>query len=86
MAHVNTVLNQMLKFIPRHEFETLANRYHTGGKFRTASRWSQFVTMTIAQLSGRQSLRDVLDNLNIQAHRLYHIRLRDVVARQFIAN
>ena len=73
MAHVNTVLNQMLKFIPRHEFETLANRYHTGRKFRTASRWSQFVTMTIAQLSGRQSLRDVLDNLNVQAHRLYHI-------------
>lgn len=73
MAHVNTVLNQMLKIIPRHEFETLANRYHTGRKFRTASRWSQFVAMTVAQLSGRQSLRDVLDNLHAQAHRLYHM-------------
>jgi hypothetical protein len=73
MAHVNTVLNQMLKIVPRHEFETLANRYHTGRKFRTASRWSQFVTMAIAQLSGRQSLRDVLDNLYAQTHRLYHL-------------
>jgi hypothetical protein len=73
MAHVNTVLNQMLKIVPRHEFETLANRYHTGRKFRTASRWSQFVAMTVAQLSGRQSLRDVLVNLNAQAHRLYHM-------------
>ncbi len=73
MAHVNTVLNQMLKIIPRHEFETLSNRYHTGRKFRTASRWSQFVTMTIAQLSGRQSLRDLLDNLYAQARRLYHV-------------
>ena len=73
MAHVNTVLNQMLKIVPRHEFETLANRYHTGRNFRTASRWSQFVTMAIAQLSGRQSLRDVLDNLYAQTHRMYHL-------------
>ena len=73
MAHVNTVLNQMLNIISRHEFETLANQYHSGRKFRTASRWSQFVTMVVAQVSGRQSLRDVIDNLGAQAHRLYHL-------------
>jgi hypothetical protein len=73
MSHVNTVLNQMLNIISRHEFETLANQYHSGRKFRTASRWSQFVTMVVAQVSGRQSLRDVIDNLGAQAHRLYHL-------------
>ena len=73
MAHCNTILSQILKLVPRHEFETLANRHHSGRSFRTASRWSQFVTMTMAQLSGRNSLRDIVDNISSQAHRLYHL-------------
>lgn len=73
MSHVNTVLGQILKLIPRHEFEALANQHHTGRSFRKASRWSQFVAMTMAQLSGRSSLRDVISNLHAQTHRLYHL-------------
>jgi putative transposase len=73
LAHHNTVFAQLLKYIPRHEFETLANQHHTGRRFRTASRWSQFVAMTLAQLSGRTSLRDIVANLSVQTHRLYHL-------------
>ena len=73
MAHHNTVFSQLLKYIPRHEFETLANRHHSGRSFRTASRWSQFVTMAMAQLAGRNSLRDIVENVSAQAHRLYHL-------------
>jgi hypothetical protein len=73
LAHHNTVFSQLLKLIPRHEFETLANQHHSGRSFRTASRWSQFVTMAMAQLAGRNSLRDIVENISAQAHRLYHI-------------
>ena len=73
MAHHNTVFSQLLKFIPRHEFETLAKQHHSGRSFRTASRWSQFVTMAMAQLAGRNSLRDIVENMSAQAHRLYHL-------------
>jgi len=73
MAHCNTILSQILKLVPRHEFESLANQHHSGRSFRTASRWSQFVTMSIAQLSGRRSLRDVVENVSAQQHRLYHL-------------
>ncbi|WP_292991826.1 DUF4372 domain-containing protein, partial [Nitrosomonas sp.] len=73
MAHCNTILSQILRFVPRHEFESLANRHHTGRAFRTATRWSQFVTMAMAQLSGRISLRDIVGNVSTQAHRLYHL-------------
>jgi len=73
MSHNNTVFSQILQFIPRHEFETLANRYHSGISLRRASRWSQFVAMAMAQLSGRSSLRDVVVNLEAQSHRLYHL-------------
>ncbi len=73
MAHCNTIFSQILKLVPRHEFETLANQHHRGRSFRTASRWSQFVTLAMAQLSGRDSLRDIVENMSAQAHRLYHL-------------
>jgi len=73
MAHCNTILSQILKLVPRHEFESLANQHHSGRMFRSASRWSQFVTMSIGQLSGRQSLRDTVENVSAQQQRLYHL-------------
>ncbi|MCK9247142.1 MAG: IS4 family transposase [Anaerolineaceae bacterium] len=73
MAHHNTVFAQLLKFIPRHEFEALANQHHQGQKLRKMTRWSQFVALTMAQLSGRASLRDIISNLTAQASKLYHL-------------
>jgi len=73
MSHHNTVFSQLLKLVPRHEFETLSKQHHCGRAFRTASRWSQFVTMAMAQLAGRNSLRDIVENISAQAHRLYHL-------------
>ena len=50
MAHHNTVFAQMLKLIPRHEFESLANQHHAGRRLRKMTRWTQFVAMATAQL------------------------------------
>lgn len=73
MSHHNTAFSQLLKLIPRHEFETLAKQHHNGRAFRKASRWSQFVSLSLAQLTGRSSLRDIVENTSAQAHRLYHL-------------
>ena len=73
MSHCNTIFAQILKIVPRHEFETLAKQHQSGRSFRKASRWSQFVTMAMGQLSGRNSLRDIVENISAQAHRLYHL-------------
>ena len=73
MAHCNTIFSQILKLIPRHEFEALAKQHHSGRSFKRASRWSQFVSLSMAQLSGRNSLRDIVENLSAQTHRLYHL-------------
>jgi len=73
MAHKHTVLAQLLKMVPRHDFEFLARKHHTGRKLRRMTRWSQFVALGMGQLSGRRSLRDIVSNLGAQAHRLYHL-------------
>jgi len=73
LAHHNTVLAQLLKFFPRHEFEALANRHHEGQKLRRMTRWSQFVALCMGQLAGRSSLRDIVSNLSAQTAKLYHL-------------
>ncbi len=73
MAHINTVFQQLLKLIPRHEFQKLANQHHVGQRLRKISRWDQFLALTMAQLSGRQSLRDIEANINAQGVHHYHL-------------
>ncbi|MCP3887669.1 MAG: IS4 family transposase [Desulfobulbaceae bacterium] len=76
MAHYNTILSQITSLIPRHVFENHAENHHSGQKFRSFSRWSQFMAMLIGQLSGRKSLRDITDNLRAQQSRLYHLGMK----------
>ena len=78
MAHRSTVIGQLLRLVPRHEFEREAGRHHKGGNLRAMSRWSQFVAMATAQLSGRRSLRDIVSNLDAQSRKLYHLGVRRV--------
>jgi len=73
MAHNDTVFSQILKLVPRHEFETLAKQHHHGQKLRKMNRWSQFISLSLAQLAGRISLRDVVANLKAQGRKLYHL-------------
>jgi putative transposase len=63
----------MLKMIPRHEFERLANI--VDGKVRSTamSRWSQFIALAVGQLNGRKSLRDIESCLSAQRHLAYHL-------------
>ena len=78
MAHDNTVFAQLLKMVPRHQFEVLAKQHHVGRQFRKTSRWSQFVALAMGQLSGRHSLRDVVANAEAQHARWYHLGARHV--------
>ena len=84
MAHHNTVFAQLLKLVPRHQFETLAKRHHVGCRFRKTSRWSQFIALATGQLAGRRSLRDIVSNLTAQSSLLYHLGAR-CVARSTLA-
>lgn len=78
MSHHNTAFHQLLKPVSRHEFEGLAKQHHRGQKLRAASRWDQFIGLTMAQFSGRQSLRDIQSNLEAQQPKLYHLGAKPI--------
>ena len=63
MSHHNTVFSQILKWVPRHEFGSLAKTIDGARRSDGMSRWTQFVGMATAQLSGRSSLRDFAHDL-----------------------
>ena len=84
VAHNNTAFAQVLKLVPRHEFESLARKHKSGRMARSMTRWSQFVAMAMAQLTGRCSFRDIVSNLAVQSCKLYHLGV-DLVTRSSLA-
>lgn len=66
MSHHNTILSQMLKLIPRHEFDSLGQQHDNKRRVGALSRWSQFVAMFTCQVSGLSSLRDIESTLQTQ--------------------
>jgi len=76
MAHSNTVLGQMLQFIPRHVVEHQVETHAwQGPRPRKLSYWSQLVAMLFGQLSGKKSLRDLVFSLGSHRQKLYHLGL-----------
>ena len=78
MQHQNTVYHGLLKAIPRWRFDRLVEAHRGGYRDRRLSFWSQFVAMVYAQLSGAQSLRDLVADLGTRGNLFYHLGLQDV--------
>lgn len=79
MAHSTTVFAQLLRFVGKHDFNRIErNGFQPRRRYRTLSRWSQFAVMVFAQITGRTGLRDMVDQFQIQASRLYHLGAKPV--------
>ena len=78
MSHSNTIYNQILHLIPRHQFETLVTRYNADRYVKYFTCWQQLLTLLYAQIRGKDSLRDIETSLRTQSTRWYHIGLKDI--------
>jgi Domain of unknown function (DUF4372)/Transposase DDE domain len=77
---------QLISHLPRHEFRRCVQRYAGNYRVRSFSCWDQFLTMTFAQLSYRESLRDIVACLRSQERRLYHLGIRGRISRSTLAD
>jgi hypothetical protein len=80
------VLSQLLDFIHREQFHRCVQRYGGDYKVKHFSCWQQFVCLVFAQLTWRESLRDIEACLNARAGQLYHLGLRAPVKRSTLAD
>ena len=81
-----TVFSQVIDFVPLHVFRKCVRRYHGNFKVRKFSCLDQFLCMCFAQLTFRESLRDIEACLRSVQSRLYHMGIRGNVARSTLAD
>ena len=80
------VFSQLMDFLPRHEFNRCVRRYHGNYRTRHFKCRDQFLCMAFAQLTGRESLRDIETCLRAMQPKLYHAGLRYPVSRSTLAD
>lgn len=81
-----TIFSQLMDFIPPYEFQKCVDRYSGNYKVKTFSCWDQYLCMAFAQLTYRESLRDIQVCLRAAHTKLYHMGIRGNVSRNTLAN
>jgi hypothetical protein len=81
-----TLFAQVMDFLPWQTFHRIVGRYGGDHRVRTLACAEQFRVMAFAQLTYRESLRDIEVCLSAQAAKLYHMGLREPVSRSTLAD
>ena len=81
-----TIFSQLMDFLPLYEFRQCVKRYDGDHKVQSFSCLDQFLCMAFAQLTYRESLRDIEACLRAAHSKLYHMGIRGRVSRNTLAN
>ena len=81
-----TVFSQLVDFLPTYPFQLCVDRYHGNRYVKEFSCWDQFLCLAFAQLTYRESLRDIEACLRAQQPKLYHMGFRGQVSRNTLAH
>ena len=80
------VFRQLMAMIHPQQFDRCVRKYSGHYKVRQFTCWDQFLCMAYAQLTGRESLRDVVDCLCARPERLYHLGFHGTIRRSTLAD
>jgi Domain of unknown function (DUF4372)/Transposase DDE domain len=86
MNQGRAVFSQLISFLPDREFRRCVERYQGDSRLRGFSCWDQYLSMAFAQLTYRESLRDIEACLHSVEGKLYHLGFRGKVARSTLAD
>ena len=81
-----TLFAQLMDFVPWTTFAKIVARYSGDHRVRTLSCGEQYRAMAFAQLTYRESLRDIETCVSVQASKLYHLGFREPVRRSTLAD
>jgi len=80
-----TVFSQLIDFLPKKNFDKCVRRYRGNYRIKTFSCFDQYLCMVFAQITNRQSLRDIETCLRTMKQKLYHCGIRGNVCRTTLA-
>lgn len=81
-----TVFSQVMDFLPMHQFRRCVDRYQGNHRVRSFTCFDQYLCMAFAQLTYRESLRDIECCLRAMDRKLYHCGFRGKVSRSTLAD
>jgi hypothetical protein len=81
-----TVFAQVMDFLPLRDFRACVARYDGQTKGQSFSCLDQYFTLAFAQLTARDSLRDIVTCLNAMTPKLYHMGFRSAIRRSTLAD
>jgi hypothetical protein len=81
-----SIFAQLTDYLPWTQFQECVERYRGDYKLKRFSCWDQFLCMAFAQLTYRQSLRDIEACLRANQTKLYHMGIRGRISRNTLAN
>ena len=81
-----TVFAQVMDFLPMHQFRRCVDRYQGNHRVRSFTCYDQYLCMAFAQLTYRESLRDIECCLRAMDKKLYHCGFRGKVSRSTLAD
>lgn len=86
MNQGQTVFSQIIDFLPQKKFRQCVNRYNGNYRVRSFKCYDQLLCMAFAQLTYRESLRDIECCLRAMREKLYHMGIRGKVSRSTLAD
>jgi Transposase DDE domain/Domain of unknown function (DUF4372) len=86
MLNDRYVFSQLIDSLPKYAFDRCVARYHGNRKIHNFSCFDQFLCMAFAQLTYRESLRDIEICLHALHKKLYHAGFRGIIARSTLAD
>jgi len=81
-----TIFSQIMEFLPAYEFRQCVEKYQGNYKVKSFSCWDQFLSMAFAQLTYRESLRDIQTCLRAAKQKTYHMGIRGKISRNTLAH
>jgi len=81
-----TIFSQIMDHVPKHEFNRCVERYRGSYKVQQFSCWDHFLCMAFAQLTYRESLRDIVHCLGAQQSKIYHLGFRSPITRSTLSD
>lgn len=85
MSHSNTIFNQILALISKVQFNRAVRAFQTDRYVKVFFTWRQFMANLYAQISGKDSLRDIETAMRTRAKRWYHLGFENI-ARSTLAH
>ncbi len=78
MRKLETIFGELLKLVPRYQFEKAVNQYQGDRYVKSYTTWQQYITILFSQVKQKDSIRDIVTGLAANESRWYHLGLTGI--------